>query len=106
MGSTIGIDTIFVLSLTDYNADYIVNDTLNNILLANYWSNSFTDFDNFFPLHRYINENSDGIGQDIFEIKISEAPLNDSGEYQFKIILILKNGDIFEQISDKIRLTK
>ena len=104
-GSKIGVDTIYLITLQDYNGKYQKNDTLNRILLTNYWTYYPKDFDNFFPLTKYIQENEDNIQRDEFEIKITEPPLN-SGDFDFKLILILKNGERFERVSDKIELTK
>ena len=104
-GSKIGVDTIYLITLQDYNGKYQKNDTLNRILLTNYWTYYPKDFDNFFPLTKYIRENEDNIQRDEFEIKIAEPPFN-SGDFDFKLILILKNGERFERVSDKIKLTK
>jgi hypothetical protein len=106
LGSQIGVDTIYLVTLQDYNTQYSQNDTLNNIILTNYWTFIEDDFNNFFPLKNYIQENKDGIMKDVFEIKIEEPPTDTSNDYSFKLIFILQNGDKFEKVTDKITLTK
>lgn len=104
-GSKIGVDTLFVISLNDYNADYHANDTLNNIALINYWTYKASDFDNFFSIARYVSENQQRILEETFEIKIKQPPSKSSEEHQFKIVLILRNGEVFQQSGAKVRLT-
>ena len=106
LGSQIGVDTIYLVTLQDYNTQYSQNDTLNNIILTNYWTFVDDDFNNFFPLKNYIEENKDGIMRDVFEIKIGEPPTDTSNDYSFKLIFILQNGDKFEKTTDNITLTK
>ena len=106
LGSQIGVDTIYLISLHDYNSQYLQNDTLNNIILTNYWTYEAADFDNFFPLREYIEENKDGIMRDMFEIKIEEPPSDSTGDYSFKLIFILQNGEKFEKTTDSITLSK
>lgn len=74
-GSKIGVDTIYLVSLQDYNNTYSKNDTLNEIALTNYWTSSVDDFNNFFPLTDYIDENKDNIQRGFFEIKLTEPPI-------------------------------
>jgi hypothetical protein len=105
-GSQIGVDTIYLVTLQDYNAQYSQNDTLNDIVFANYRTYEVEDFANFFPLENYIEENKDGIRSDQFEIKIEEPPFDTPNDYSFKLIFVLENGDKFEKTTDKITLTK
>jgi hypothetical protein len=104
-GSKVGVDTIYLIAQQDYNSRYLKGDTLNQILLTNYWTYNKQDFDNFFPLTQYIQENKEMIQRDALEIKIIEPPLNNN-EFDFKLIFILKNGERFEKVSDKVTLTK
>jgi hypothetical protein len=104
-GSKVGVDTVYLISQQDYNSQYLKGDTINKIVLTNYWTYYEKDFDNFFPLTQYIQENKEKIKRDVFEIKFIEPPLN-NGDFDFKLILILKNGEMFEKTSDKVTLTK
>jgi hypothetical protein len=105
LGSQVGIDTLYVVSVHDYNNHYFQNDTLNDIVLTNYTTYTVEDFNNFFPLEKYIQENKGGILRDELEFKITEPPSVDN-VFRFKLILILNNGERFEATSEDIRLTR
>jgi hypothetical protein len=90
--------------LDGYNEEYLQNDTLNRIVLANYWTYFTEDFNNFFSLADFIEENNSNISKDIFELKLSEPPTKRSGEYQFKLVFNLTNGDVFEEDSGIVKI--
>jgi hypothetical protein len=106
LGSQVGVDTIYLVTLQDYNSQYSQNDTLNNIVSTNDWTYRVDDFTNFFSLTNYIEANKDSILRSGFELKITEPPSDVSNAYSFKLIFILQTGDRFETTSDKIELTK
>lgn len=105
-GSKIGIDTLYFITLQDYNGRYLKNDTLNSVVLINYETTNANDFDSFFSLSKYIDENKSGILRNGLDIKLTEPPSESAKEYQFKLIYILKNGEKFEGTSNTITLTK
>lgn len=105
LGSKTGVDTLYFITLTDFNNTYQKNDTLNNAVVLNYWTSEPSDFQKFFPITQYIAENRNTIKRSYFEIKLTEAPLNPLTDAKFKIIYSLKNGSRFEKISDNVSLT-
>lgn len=104
-GSKIGVDTIYIITLHDYNARYRLNDTLNSIVLANYWTTSVGHLDNFFPLSRYTEENEQRIAHDGLDIRLAEPPGTSSAVHEFKVVFRLVNGETFEETSRSIRLS-
>lgn len=105
-GSKVGVDTMYLVTLQDYNSQYLQNDTLNNIMLINDELLNIQDFKNFTDLSKYTQNNSDVIRKGYFDFKLTEPPLNSNDEYRFKLIFILKSGEEFEKISEPVRLTK
>ncbi|MGK7392275.1 MAG: hypothetical protein ACNS60_18120 [Candidatus Cyclobacteriaceae bacterium M2_1C_046] len=103
-GSKTGIDTLYVVTLRDYNESYLANDTINDIILVNntyYFSTVDPQ-----PLSKYISDNKEGISLDYFEVKLKEESAKATGEYQFKLIYILEDQVQFEAISEKVILHK
>lgn len=104
-GSQTGMDTIYFVALHDYNAEHLANDTLNSIVLTNYWTSNMDDFQEFFPLSQYLDENKEHIYYDGFDIRVAEPPAASSTLQQFKIVFRLANGETFEATSQPIRLS-
>ncbi len=105
-GSKAGVDTLFVVTLNDYNQNYKANDTINNIVLLNNWTHFIEDYNEFYPLARYIEENKEGVVDRSFEIKFKEEPQEVTSEQKFKIIYHLNNGDTFETTTRAVTLSK
>jgi len=103
-GSQTGVETLYLITLQDYNSSYLKDDTLNNIISTNYSIYQDNLYD-FFPLETFLQDNQDNIRNDMLQIKITEPPSTEN-EFNFKLIFTLKNGDTFVAISDKVRLTK
>lgn len=102
-GSLTGVDTLYIVTQQDYTPQYLKNDTINAIAGVNYWTMYGDDFNEFFTLSDFIRENSEGIAREYFEIKFTEPP-SANGDFRFRIIFILQNGDKFEAVSDKVSL--
>lgn len=99
MGSEVGLDTIFVVTLNNYNNDFVANDTINNILeTPNYISG-------LSPLSEYVQENKEGIRYGGLSLTLNQPPSVNLSTHQFKIIFILKNGEVFEQTNEPVLLT-
>lgn len=60
-GDKIGVDTIIVKTMNDYNESYLSGDTINDIILTSGSTRFVEDFAKFTPLSSYINEYKDGI---------------------------------------------
>lgn len=105
-GSQTGIDTLFVVTVHDYNNNYKANDTINSAILLNDWTYHVKDFNEFKPLAQYVVENKEGVAAETFEIKFTEAPQAALSEQRFKIIYHLTNGDVFETTTSTINLTR
>lgn len=104
LGSEIGVDTFYLVTITNYNYNYSANDTLNNAILINNWTGRPEDFNNFFSVSDYIEQNKTNIPSGVFEIKITEPPLSQRGDYQFRLIYILTNGEVHITTNNKVRL--
>jgi hypothetical protein len=99
-GSKIGVDTLYLVTLNDYNDQYHKNDTINGLVLIDKpWS-----VNEFYTVEDYVEMNREGIKEDFLSLKISAPPLI-FGDFQFRIIYILKNGGTFITESEKVTLT-
>jgi hypothetical protein len=98
-GSLVGLDTIFVVTLNNYNNDFAANDTINNIVLTPSY------FGGLSPMSEYIQKNKAGISNNDVYLRLNHSPSVDSSTHQFKIIFILKNGEVFEQTNEPVLLT-
>lgn len=105
LGSKFGVDTIYLISLHDYNDRYHENDTLNEIISINHDTYKLDQLVDFFSLPTYIQQNKDRILKDV-DIKFNEPPSDDSNFYRFKLVFWLKNGLGFAQTGDSIRLSR
>ena len=94
LGSKIGVDTLYLVTLSEYNDGFHQNDTLNSIVLTNGAS-----------ITSYIDLNRTHIKNDGFELKLTEPPSNNTGDYRFKLIFLLNDGEIFIEESNKVQLT-
>ena len=105
LGSKIGVDTIYFTTIHDYNGTYLAGDTINNIVLMSDWTYTIESFSKFYTISDYIEINQDGIRDEFFESKLTEAPDHDK-ECVFKIAYVLKNGETFISNSGSIYLTQ
>ena len=102
-GDTVGVDTIYFISVSDYNEKYKSNDTINDIILTNDWTREPDDFYEFDSVKTFIQMTSTGIRDPFFEIKLSEAP-GSSGSFSFKTTCILNDGSEFSNTSEAVTL--
>lgn len=105
-GSKAGVDTLFVVTLNDYNHSYKANDTINNIIVLNDWTTFIKDYNEFYSLAQYIEENKNRVSDQNFEIKLTEEPQEITSEQKFKIIYHLNNGGTFETTTKAVQLNK
>lgn len=103
-GDKIGVDTIVVRTVYDYNDDYPAGAVINNIVLINDWTFWNTDFDEFLQLDDYIIENSQGVRRNSFELKLTEKPATNR-TFSFDITYRLNNGDVFKHLTEDANLT-
>lgn len=102
-GTKLGVDTLYLIALTDYNANYRQGDTLNNILLVNDWTSPPKDSSGFYPLALYFEQNRNTIREEAFGLRLTEPP-GTAGAYRFRLVYALRNGDTFEATSADARL--
>jgi hypothetical protein len=102
-GSKIGVDTLYLVTLNNYNEDFHQNDTINTITQAN---DRTYDAGGFYSIPDYITQNKVTIAEGEFGLKIVVPPSADIGDYKFRLIFILNNGEIFVAETDKVRITK
>jgi len=104
-GDKIGVDTVIVRTVCDYNENYQAGSNINEIILTNRWV-FFTDyFDEFIPLTDYLSNNSDGVRDNMFELKLTEPPTINT-QFSFAVTYKLNNGEVFTHTIQTINLTK
>lgn len=104
LGQDRGIDTLYLVSIYDYNESYAANDTINEIALTSYYVNSSRAWENFMTLEEYVEENKYRVFNEYFHIKFSEQPSSELSQQQFKMIYHLTSGEVLEAISQKVFL--
>lgn len=105
-GSKIGVKNIQVITLNDYNEKFKKNDTVNEMILLNYWTRYSEHFYTFFPINDFIEQNSLGVLEKTIEFKTIEEPGEEVTLSQFIFILELINGEIFVTKTKEIKLSK
>lgn len=103
-GDKIGIDTLIIHTVYDYNNSHKKNSCINDIIIMNEWTSFASDFDEFYSIKQYINVNKSSIQVPHFEIKITEKPEKET-EFAVKVEYILNNGDTITNISEPIILS-
>ena len=101
MGTEFGVDTLYLVALGNYNAQYAENDTLNEILVFN----DYFDGDMFYSLEEYLLINRENVRSESLTIKLTEGPSEDT-TLDFELIYILKSGTEFKQKSSSVSLRK
>ena len=104
-GDKIGVDTVIVRTLFDYNENYPTGSVINDIVLINRWTFFYDGFDKFLPLEDYLIENSEGVRYDTFELKLTEAP-STSRTFSFDVTYKLNNGEEFQHKTTPVNLMK
>lgn len=98
-GTEVGVDTIYVVALDDYNNEFLRNDTLNRIIEVNDYFAGPT----FYSLAEYLNDNRESIMLESLTIKFTEGPSEDRG-LGFELIYVLTSGEQFKQQSSIVNL--
>ena len=105
-GDKIGIDTLFIKTINNYNEEYTAGDTINEIVKISDWNYYLNlETENLKSISNYIDINTERILSETFDIKIMEAPSTD-GEHSFQVIYKLNNGEIFKHQSSPVQLKK
>lgn len=96
-----GLDTLYFISLKDYNNTYKANDTINSMI--NYrWLIRYPEHLNDTEiLERFIKTNDESIVNSYWDFLITEPPLYP--QQQFKIIFLLDNGEFYEDTTSVIK---
>ena len=90
-GDRIGVDTLFVKTINDYNESYPAGLDIHDLIriqLANGYS----------PMSAYLNENAEGVTTQYFQLKLSEPPAGDT-EFAMEMTYRLNNGEEFTHIT-------
>ena len=98
-GSEVGVESLYLIALKDYNLAYQKNDTLNNIINIR----DLNDIDEVYSLSTYIGENNSGIQYDSFEIVLTEAP-EGRVDLEFELVYILTSGEVFKERTTTVSL--
>jgi hypothetical protein len=73
-GSKVGLDTLYLVTLNDYDDKHFKNDTLNDILLYKEWVSSHSDLQKFKSIQHYFDENKDRIISEYASFKLINKP--------------------------------
>lgn len=103
-GSLVGVKNIYFITINDYNSNYLKNDTLNEIIKINDWTSYPKEFNEFVSINDFINKNNNGFSDQSFEFKTTEQPNEKFNLTQFKVVLELKNGEMFETNTKEVML--
>jgi hypothetical protein len=104
LGAKVGIDTLYVVAMKDYNDHFHQNDTLNSIVRIGGLVRAPEGFNSLNSIQYYINENRTSIREYNFSIKLSQPPFPGTGDYKFRLIYKLDNGEVFENDNDIVHL--
>jgi hypothetical protein len=105
-GDKIGIDTLYFISLNDYNSNYSSNDTINDIIELYNWRYNQSNLNDSSSVPTYVESNKSGIKNTAFVINLSEEPSNTKTPFAVKLIYKMNNGEVFKTSSSEIILTK
>lgn len=92
-GSLETIDTLYIITNQDFNAQYAAGDTLNDIAEVNGFVTFYDDIQGFEPLESYFEANQAGIQDDFFSIRFNEEPKNPAQAHSFTLRYQLDNGE-------------
>jgi hypothetical protein len=96
-GAKDGIENVSVLTLEDLSVDYRANDTIRDGIWFEGYRMNYTTTE-FVGAHR------NAIMEDYFSLFIRKELKDSIQKCQFKIILELTNGDVFETITEPVYL--
>lgn len=102
-GDVIGLKSIELTALRDYNEDHLENQLVNDIIeLANRCSYGFVD-DQFYSMDSFLDINATSTRCTAFEVRLTQPPAED-GTYGFRLKLERNNGVVFEHTVQAIRI--
>lgn len=104
-GDKIGVDTVIIKTVNDYNEKYQAGSVLNDIVLTHDMSSATVDFDTFMSLQEYLIVNAAGVRFDSFELRLTEAPTNNNS-FSVDVTYILNNGEVFQHRTAPVNLKK
>lgn len=96
-GSVEGLDTILVITNTNYNITYTAGDTLSPIVSIANWNTDYVTLKEFVSTYKTNSNNREGIN-----IRFTEKPQNLSQAHSFTIIMKLGNGKVFTSTTPKV----
>lgn len=105
-GSKHGLKNIHIITLNDFNATYQANDTITDIAVFEMHDYKKKDFDAYMTINEFLSDNATSMASDNFAFKITESIANEYQEVQYKIVLELTNGDLFEGFNSPMKLKK
>lgn len=92
----IGVDTLYLITLNDYNQNLKSNDTINSILTFRFnYAKPIQPFEEYFEAYE------DKIYSPVLLLYLNESPIFLTRQ-KFKIVFILDNGDSFTAQSNEV----
>lgn len=96
-----GLDTLYFITLKDFNQNYTANDTINDIINYRWLIRYPEHLDDTDELEKFINDNDESILNSYWDFKITEPP--GYPQQQFKIVFLLDNGELYEGSTSVIK---
>jgi hypothetical protein len=104
-GSKEGIAELEIITLIDFNSTYQANDTITEGLEFGQVA-TLVSFSDFTSHTEFVEERTDNIFSESMAFRIIEPIESDIQTAQFKIYIKLTNGDIFESVTDSVKIRK
>lgn len=104
-GDIIGVDTVVVRTVLDYNENHVSGSVVNDIVLAKGRFRSSDTFADFLPLENYLSENAEGVRVITFQLILTESPTTNT-PFAFDLTFVMNNGDVFQHRSPAIDLMR
>jgi len=96
-----GPDTLYFITLKDFNNTYAANDTINDIIHYRWLIRYPEHLNDTDELESFIKTNDESILNSYYDFKITEQP--DFAQQQFKIVFLLDNGELYEDTTSVIK---
>lgn len=104
-GTKSGVKNITVVTLSNFNFNHFENDTINDIISisSDYKPLDVSNFDS--NTDDFVENYGIALTLEYFHLKLNHPPSN-AGSYNFKVILELNDGEIFEVTTPAVLLNK
>lgn len=99
-GTKVGLDTLYVISETNYNDLVQMGDTVNNLIRAG------AIYQGLDELSYFVADSKTNLRENGIDFQLTEPPSNQNKNCRFKVSIILKDGSKFQASSPDVTLTR